>query len=97
LIERYAELSSAFERPLAPQRWRTTSEDGANNHESVCATRVVTKKMRQWYLVDVWRRIDHPSLKADAQTLRAESEGRHSGGEAVFLWGEPPGIGGELR
>ena len=53
--------------------WDTASKGGPENDFSVCTTWVVTRGVRRWYLIDVWRkRVDYPELRAAVITLAAK-------------------------
>ena len=55
----------------------TASKGGPENDFSVCTTWVLTRGVRRWYLVDVWRkRVDYPALRAAVITLAAKHKAR---------------------
>jgi hypothetical protein len=43
------------ERLTIVQSWDTASKGGPENDFSVCTTWIVTRGVRRWYLMDVWR------------------------------------------
>ena len=66
-VKRYSELPPESARLLTLQSWDTASKGGPNNDWSVCTTWIMTR-IKQWYLLDVWRkRVDYPALKANVQ------------------------------
>ena len=72
-IERYDELPPQQEWLTILQSWDTASKGGPENDFSVCTTWVVTRGIRRWYLIDVWRkRVDYPELRAAVITLAAK-------------------------
>ena len=72
-INRYDELPPQEEWLTILQSWDTASKGGPENDFSVCTTWVVTRGVRRWYLVDVWRkRVDYPELRAAVITLAAK-------------------------
>ena len=72
-INRYDELPLQEEWLTVLQSWDTASKGGPENDFSVCTTWVVTRGVRRWYLVDVWRkRVDYPELRAAVITLAAK-------------------------
>ena len=72
-IERYDELPPEQDRLLILQSWDTASKGGPENDFSVCTTWLVTRGVRRWYLIDVWRkRVDYPELKVAVQRLAAK-------------------------
>ena len=59
------------------QSWDTASKGGPDNDWSVCTTWIVTRKPRDYYLIDVWRqRVDYPALKANVQILARKFQAR---------------------
>jgi predicted phage terminase large subunit-like protein len=76
-IQRYDELPPAQDRLTVVQSWDTASKGGPENDFSVCTTWLVTRGLRRWYLVDVWRkRVDYPGLRAAVITLAAQHKAR---------------------
>jgi predicted phage terminase large subunit-like protein len=76
-IERYDELPPQQDRLIILQSWDTASKGGPENDFSVCTTWVVTRGVRRWYLVEVWRkRVDYPELKAAVQILAAKHKAK---------------------
>ena len=72
-INRYDQLPPKEEWLTVLQSWDTASKGGPENDFSVCTTWVVTRGVRRWYLVHVWRkRVDYPELRAAMITLAAE-------------------------
>ena len=76
-IERYDELPPPEEWLTTLQSWDTASKGGPENDFSVCTTWVVTRGIRRWYLIDVWRkRVDYPELRAAVITLAAKHKAK---------------------
>ena len=72
-IERYDELPPEQDQLIILQSWDTASKGGPENDFSVCTTWLVTRGVRRWYLIDVWRkRVDYPELKVAVQRLAAK-------------------------
>ncbi len=76
-IERYDQLPPREEWLTTIQSWDTASKGGPENDFSVCTTWVVTRGIRRWYLIDVWRkRVDYPELRAAVITLAAKHKAK---------------------
>ena len=69
-INRYDKLPAQEERLTILQSWDTANKGGPENDFSVCTTWIVTREVRRWYMIDVWRkRVDYPELKSTVQIL----------------------------
>jgi predicted phage terminase large subunit-like protein len=73
--QRYNRLPPEQDRLTIVQSWDTASKGGLENDYSVCTTWLVTRGVRRWYLIDVWR-VDYPELKAAVQVLAAKYKAR---------------------
>jgi predicted phage terminase large subunit-like protein len=76
-IRRYDQLPPQEEWLTTIQSWDTASKGGPENDFSVCTTWVVTRGIRRWYLIDVWRkRVDYPELRTAVITLAAKHKAK---------------------
>jgi predicted phage terminase large subunit-like protein len=75
-VRRYGDqLPPPAEQLMTVQSWDVASKGGPDNDWSVCTTWILTRRKR-CYLLDVWRRVDYPALKAAAQSLAKQWSAR---------------------